>query len=135
VHNINFVCSDWIQDVTASTRDFETRDNFAKLPPALVNIQNDISDAIARTRAVVEDEIICTTDEIQNDCELPPDITDWNGDLKRVGSREILFYPGKRLIFDYELDEVSNENLSRYTYESLVFSFVVFLELGRLLSK
>ena len=77
--------------------------------------------------------------EIVEGKEISDNEVNWEGKLLRTGALAVDFsssgegyvYPGNRSLASYEGGEVEQDKGAMYTFESLVFSFVLLVQLGR----
>jgi len=93
-----------------------------KLPTVLNDVTRDLEKAWDRIDTVLGDEYNVTSLETNQDVDK---VVDWNGNVNYLFQHE---YPGNRTIFSWEMVPPSADNIKEYTYESLLFSFVL---LGR----
>lgn len=103
------------------------------VPKFVLDFQNDIGQASDRVQRVITSESNAVEKELKNGVEIGWDV---EKDFKFNQTRNIersfrsnYQYPGCRELFDFETVSLDKSSMMRYTYESMVFSFILGAEM------
>lgn len=99
------------------------------LPPSFQGAAADLVDAKRRVELVLRDEWAAVQAEAAEGTARAVDsAVGWDG---KEAMAQAASYPGARRIQDYEMTDIESATVKQYSYESIVFSFVLIAAVGK----